>query len=68
MIPNMIRFVNRLLRNKTMLRTFQMPLVVSEKKIFFKYIYTWSPVWDKFKLHGFDYQDLCRGLLDIATY
>ena len=29
MIPNMIGFVNRLLRLKTMLRTFQKPLVYS---------------------------------------
>ena len=29
MIPNMIGFVYRLLRYKTMLRTFQMPLVVT---------------------------------------
>ena len=35
MIPNMIRFVNRLLRYKTMLRTFQMPLVLA---ILSKYI------------------------------
>ena len=30
MIPNMNRFVNRLLKNWTMLRTFQMPLVLCE--------------------------------------
>ena len=32
MVPNMNGFVNRLLKNRTMLRTFQMPLVVYKFK------------------------------------
>ena len=47
--------------------------MVSEKKIFsvFSNISVWdlmTPEWGQFWPQGLDWQDLCRGSLNIATY
>ena len=60
MILNTIGVVNRLLRYKTMLRTFQMPLV--QDNIWYKGLNVRKPV---FRLHD---QQMCIALFVLLLY